>query len=106
MISKVILDKNIFPHNSTSLTEGKEDIKKGIDNSTTCTKLNTEEVAKKMNTEEVAKKIKNLKKKLRQIDKLQVKADTGELKQLTIEQKEKLAGRGAILDEIKELKHT
>ena len=90
----MILNKNIFSHTcSTSLTERKED-NKGKDNSTKDTKLNSEEVAKK---------IKNLKKKLRQIDELQAKVDNGELKELTIEQNEKLARRGAILDEIKEL---
>ena len=57
----------------------------------------------KLNSEAAAKKIKNLKKKLRQIDELQAKVDSGELKELTNEQKEKLQRKTALLNELKEL---
>ena len=57
----------------------------------------------KLNSEAAAKKIKNLKKKLRQIDELQAKVDSGELKELTNEQKEKLRRKTALLNELKEL---
>ncbi|MBN3279624.1 PYM1A protein, partial [Polyodon spathula] len=50
-----------------------------------------------------AKKIKNLKKKLRQVEELQQKLDSGEVKEPTPEQLEKLARRKALEAEIAEL---
>ncbi|KAK7884404.1 hypothetical protein WMY93_027527 [Mugilogobius chulae] len=52
---------------------------------------------------EKAKKVKNLKKKLRQIDDLQQKVDSGEIKQPSKEQLEKLARAQALRDEIEQL---
>lgn len=57
----------------------------------------------KMGSEAKTKKIKNLKKKLRQIDELQAKLNSGEIKELTVEQKEKLARKAKILEEVNEL---
>uniref|UniRef100_A0A4W3H9F8 PYM homolog 1, exon junction complex associated factor n=1 Tax=Callorhinchus milii TaxID=7868 RepID=A0A4W3H9F8_CALMI len=54
-------------------------------------------------TSERAKKIKNLKKKLRQIDDLQQKLDSGEIKQATKEQLEKLSRRKALEEELEDL---
>lgn len=51
----------------------------------------------------VAKKVKNLKKKLRQIHELEAKKNSGEVNELTIEQKEKLARKDALLKELEEL---
>lgn len=56
-----------------------------------------------LDSEAAAKKVKNLKKKLRQIDELQAKVDSGEIKELTAEQKEKLARKEALEQELKEL---
>ena len=55
------------------------------------------------NSEAKAKKIKNLKKKIRQIDELQAKVKSGELKELTIEQKEKIGRKEALLKDLEEL---
>ncbi|XP_069509807.1 partner of Y14 and mago [Ambystoma mexicanum] len=52
---------------------------------------------------ERAKKIKNLRKKLRQVEDLQQKIDSGELKELTKEQKEKLGRRQALEEELEDL---
>ncbi|XP_043939706.1 partner of Y14 and mago [Protopterus annectens] len=52
---------------------------------------------------EKAKKIKNLKKKLRQVEELQQKVDSGEIKQPTKEQLEKLARRQALEEELEDL---
>ncbi|KAJ8016851.1 hypothetical protein DPEC_G00011640 [Dallia pectoralis] len=49
---------------------------------------------------ETAKKIKNLKKKLRQVEELQQKLDSGEIKQATKEQLEKLGRAKALQDEL------
>ncbi|XP_010888890.1 partner of Y14 and mago [Esox lucius] len=49
---------------------------------------------------EKAKKIKNLKKKLRQVEELQLKLDSGEIKQATKEQLEKLGRAKALQDEL------
>lgn len=54
-------------------------------------------------TSEKAKKIKNLKKKLRQVEDLQNKVDSGEIKQPTKEQLEKLARAQALRDELEQL---
>lgn len=54
-------------------------------------------------TSEKAKKIKNLKKKLRQVEDLQSKVDSGEIKQPTKEQVEKLARAQALRDELEQL---
>lgn len=52
---------------------------------------------------EKAKKIKNLKKKLRQVEELQQKVDSGEIKDPTKDQLEKLVRAQALRDELKEL---
>ncbi|XP_020492399.1 partner of Y14 and mago [Labrus bergylta] len=52
---------------------------------------------------EKAKKIKNLKKKLRQVEELQQKVDSGEIKELTKDQMEKLARALALKEELQEL---
>ncbi|XP_034028942.1 partner of Y14 and mago [Thalassophryne amazonica] len=52
---------------------------------------------------EKAKKIKNLKKKLRQIEELQQKVDSGEIKQPTKDQLEKLGRAKPLRDELKQL---
>ncbi|XP_071333250.1 partner of Y14 and mago [Trachinotus anak] len=52
---------------------------------------------------EKAKKIKNLKKKLRQVEELQQKVDSGEIKQPTKDQLEKLGRAKAIQDELQQL---
>jgi partner of Y14 and mago protein len=44
-----------------------------------------------------------LKKKIRQIDELQAKIKSGELKDLTTEQKEKIGRREELLKELKEM---
>lgn len=54
-------------------------------------------------TSEKAKKIKNLKKKLRQVEDLQSKVDSGEIKQPTKEQLDKLARAQALRDELDQL---
>ncbi|XP_072264528.1 partner of Y14 and mago [Pyxicephalus adspersus] len=52
---------------------------------------------------EKAKKLKNLRKKLRQVEELQQKIDCGEIKQPSKEQQEKLARRKALEEEIEDL---
>ncbi|KAG7216030.1 hypothetical protein INR49_003552 [Caranx melampygus] len=52
---------------------------------------------------EKAKKIKNLKKKLRQVEELQQKVDSGEIKQPTKDQLEKLGRAKALQDELEQL---
>ncbi|KAG9333969.1 hypothetical protein JZ751_009285 [Albula glossodonta] len=52
-----------------------------------------------------AKKIKNLRKKLRQVEELQQKLDCGEIKQPTKEQLEKLGRAAALQEELLELEH-
>ncbi|KAM4796516.1 partner of Y14 and mago [Rhinophrynus dorsalis] len=52
---------------------------------------------------EKAKKIKNLRKKLRQVEELQQKIDSGEIKQPSKEQLEKLGRRKALEEEIEDL---
>lgn len=52
---------------------------------------------------EKAKKIKNLKKKLRQVEELQQKVDSGEIKEPTKDQLEKLARAKALQDELEQL---
>ncbi|XP_068181492.1 partner of Y14 and mago [Antennarius striatus] len=52
---------------------------------------------------EKAKKIKNLKKKLRQVEELQQKVDSGEIKELTKDQLEKLGRALALKDELRQL---
>ncbi|XP_035427532.1 partner of Y14 and mago [Cygnus atratus] len=52
---------------------------------------------------EKAKKIKNLRKKLRQVEELQQRLDSGEIKQLTKEQLEKLGRRKALEEELQDL---
>lgn len=52
---------------------------------------------------EKAKKVKNLKKKLRQVEDLQNKVDSGEIKQPTKEQLDKLARAQALRDELEQL---
>uniref|UniRef100_A0A8C7FU00 PYM homolog 1, exon junction complex associated factor n=1 Tax=Oncorhynchus kisutch TaxID=8019 RepID=A0A8C7FU00_ONCKI len=54
-------------------------------------------------TAEKAKKIKNIKKKLRQVEDLQQKLDSGEIKQATKEQQEKLGRAKALQDELLQL---
>ncbi|XP_035596103.1 partner of Y14 and mago A [Oncorhynchus keta] len=54
-------------------------------------------------TAEKAKKIKNIKKKLRQVEELQQKLDSGEVKQATKEQQEKLGRAKALQDELLQL---
>nr|XP_057907585.1 partner of Y14 and mago isoform X2 [Doryrhamphus excisus] len=55
------------------------------------------------NAAEKAKKIKNVKKKLRQVEELQQKVDSGEIKQPTQDQLEKLARAKALRDELEQL---
>ncbi|XP_039603262.1 partner of Y14 and mago [Polypterus senegalus] len=52
---------------------------------------------------EKTKKVKNLKKKLRQVEELQHKLDSGEIKQPTKEQLDKLGRRKALEEELQEL---
>ncbi|XP_020785623.1 partner of Y14 and mago [Boleophthalmus pectinirostris] len=52
---------------------------------------------------EKAKKIKNLKKKLRQVEDLQLKVDSGEIKQPSKEQMDKLARAQALREELEQL---
>ncbi|NWQ88545.1 PYM1 protein, partial [Burhinus bistriatus] len=52
---------------------------------------------------EKSKKIKNLKKKLRQVEELQQRLDSGEIKQPTKEQLEKLGRRKALEEELRDL---
>ncbi|XP_038234216.1 partner of Y14 and mago isoform X2 [Dermochelys coriacea] len=52
---------------------------------------------------EKTKKMKNLQKKLRQVEELQRRLDSGEIKQLTKEQLEKLARRKALEEELEDL---
>ncbi|XP_061871512.1 partner of Y14 and mago [Colius striatus] len=52
---------------------------------------------------EKSRKIKNLKKKLRQVEELQQRLDSGEIKQPTKEQLEKLGRRRALEEELREL---
>ncbi|XP_030588518.1 partner of Y14 and mago [Archocentrus centrarchus] len=52
---------------------------------------------------EKAKKIKNLKKKLRQVEELQQKVDSGEIKQPTKDQLEKLGRAKALQEELEQL---
>ncbi|XP_008291970.1 partner of Y14 and mago [Stegastes partitus] len=52
---------------------------------------------------EKAKKIKNLRKKLRQVEELQQKVDSGEIKQPTKDQLEKLGRAKALRDELQQL---
>ncbi|XP_034648852.1 partner of Y14 and mago isoform X1 [Trachemys scripta elegans] len=52
---------------------------------------------------EKTKKMKNLKKKLRQVEELQQRLDSGEIKQPTREQLEKLARRKALEEELEDL---
>ncbi|XP_072349841.1 partner of Y14 and mago isoform X2 [Scyliorhinus torazame] len=52
---------------------------------------------------EKAKKVKNLKKKLRQINELQQKLDSGEIKEATKEQLEKLSRRELLVEELEGL---
>nr|B1WB17.1 RecName: Full=Partner of Y14 and mago; AltName: Full=PYM homolog 1 exon junction complex-associated factor; AltName: Full=Protein wibg homolog [Xenopus tropicalis]AAI61580.1 hypothetical protein LOC549028 [Xenopus tropicalis] len=52
---------------------------------------------------EKAKKIKNLRKKLRQVEELQQKIDSGEIKEPSKEQLEKLSRRKALEEEIEDL---
>ncbi|XP_061840036.1 partner of Y14 and mago [Nerophis lumbriciformis] len=54
---------------------------------------------------EKAKKIKNVKKKLRQVEELQQKVDSGEVKEPTPDQLEKLARAKALRDELEQLEH-
>ncbi|KAM9252168.1 partner of Y14 and mago [Cariama cristata] len=54
-------------------------------------------------TSEKSKKIKNLKKKLRQVEELQQRLDSGEIKQPTKEQLEKLGRRKALEEELRDL---
>ncbi|XP_077586129.1 partner of Y14 and mago [Stigmatopora nigra] len=61
------------------------------------------EVADDSSSLEKAKKIKNIKKKLRQVEELQQKVDSGEIKQLTQEQLEKLARAKTLRDELQQL---
>ncbi|XP_066473966.1 partner of Y14 and mago [Tiliqua scincoides] len=49
------------------------------------------------------KKVKNLKKKLRQVEELQARIDSGEIKQPTKEQLDKLARRKALEEELEDL---
>ncbi|XP_068606544.1 partner of Y14 and mago isoform X2 [Brachionichthys hirsutus] len=52
---------------------------------------------------EMAKRIKNLKKKLRQVEELQQKVDAGEIQEPTKEQREKLGRAPALRDELRQL---
>lgn len=54
---------------------------------------------------EKAKKIKNVKKKLRQVEELQQKVDSGEIKQPTKDQLEKLGRAKVLQDELQQLEH-
>uniref|UniRef100_A0A8D0EQU3 PYM homolog 1, exon junction complex associated factor n=1 Tax=Strix occidentalis caurina TaxID=311401 RepID=A0A8D0EQU3_STROC len=54
-------------------------------------------------TSEKGRKIKNLKKKLRQVEELQQRLDAGEIKQPTKEQLEKLGRRKALQEELRDL---
>ncbi|ELU18030.1 hypothetical protein CAPTEDRAFT_222778 [Capitella teleta] len=52
---------------------------------------------------DAAKRLRNLRKKLKQIDDLKAKVDAGEVKVMEKEQEEKLAKRQEVVDEIEEL---
>lgn len=65
--------------------------------------LSTDESSAATAAAEKAKKIKNLKKKLRQVEDLQQKVDSGEIKQPTKDQLEKLGRAEALREELAEL---
>lgn len=65
--------------------------------SVSCSEDSSEAAAEK------AKKIKNLKKKLRQVEELQQKVDSGEIKQPTKDQLEKLGRAKALQEELEQL---
>lgn len=65
--------------------------------------LSTDESSAATVAAEKAKKIKNLKKKLRQVEDLQQKVDSGEIKQPTKDQLEKLGRAEALREELAEL---
>ncbi|XP_047222543.1 partner of Y14 and mago isoform X1 [Girardinichthys multiradiatus] len=69
---------------------------------TTCVLLPDESSAASVGAEK-AKKIKNLKKKLRQVEELQQKVDSGEIQQLTKDQLEKLGRAEALREELEQL---
>ncbi|KAM9321368.1 partner of Y14 and mago [Gastrophryne carolinensis] len=62
-----------------------------------------DKVANENPAAEKAKKLKNLRKKLRQVEELQQKIDSGEIKEPSKEQLEKLARRKALEEEIEDL---
>ncbi|XP_005991477.1 partner of Y14 and mago [Latimeria chalumnae] len=64
---------------------------------------NATEQSKQDGATEKSKKVKNLKKKLRQIEELQQKVDSGEIQQPTKEQMEKLGRRKALEEELEDL---
>ncbi|XP_057686262.1 partner of Y14 and mago [Corythoichthys intestinalis] len=61
------------------------------------------EAAEDSSSVEKAKKIKNMRKKLRQVEELQQKVDSGEIKQPTQDQLEKLARAKTLRDELEQL---
>ncbi|MED6264531.1 Partner of Y14 and mago B [Characodon lateralis] len=71
---------------------------------TTCVLLPDESSAASAGAEK-AKKIKNLKKKLRQVEELQQKVDSGEIQQLTKDQLEKLGRAEALREELEQLEY-
>lgn len=82
-----------FSHFSTTLTE----------NASQDERLTNNRVDTSLDNETKAKKIKNLKKKIRQIDEIQSKLDSKEIKELAIEQQEKLARKEMYVKELQQL---
>ncbi|XP_047465697.1 partner of Y14 and mago [Mugil cephalus] len=83
---------------NVSVSEGGDSANKtAAPASVSCSKDSSEAAAEK------AKKIKNLKKKLRQVEELQQKVDSGEIKQPTKDQLEKLGRAKALQEELEQL---
>uniref|UniRef100_A0A8C6UCI7 PYM homolog 1, exon junction complex associated factor n=1 Tax=Neogobius melanostomus TaxID=47308 RepID=A0A8C6UCI7_9GOBI len=83
--------------------EDQEDAVSHAVNQLTVTESPAAAVSAPDDSSEKAKKIKNLKKKIRQIEDLQNKVDSGEIKQPSKEQLEKLARAQALRDELEQL---
>lgn len=62
-----------------------------------------EEITQTASKDTITKKIKGLRKKLRQIEELETKLKSGQVTELTREQKEKVSKKGDIADELEEL---
>lgn len=84
------------------LEPGEEEVDE-VTEATEKLQIATETSSAEMVATEKAKKIKNLKKKLRQIEELQQKVDSGEIKNVSQEQKDKLSRAEALRKELQQL---